>query len=46
MRENRDLPPKVLEALARTHYNTLLRVYDGVDLDTLREAMDRKRKQA
>ena len=46
MRENPELPPKVLETLARTNYATLVRVYDAVDLETMREAINRKRRRA
>jgi hypothetical protein len=46
VRENRELPPKVLEALTRTNYTTLVQVYDAVDLETMREAINQKRRRA
>jgi integrase len=36
VRAHRHLPPKVLEALARTKYKTLVEVYDHVDVDEMR----------
>jgi integrase len=37
--EFRKLPPKVQEALTGTTWGTLHRVYDYVDLDTMRDAL-------
>jgi len=36
VRANRHVPPKVLEALARTKYKTLMDVYDYVDAEEMR----------
>jgi hypothetical protein len=36
VRANRHLPAKVLEALARTKHETLLDVYEHVDVDEMR----------
>ena len=36
VRANRHVPPKVLEALARTKYQTLMDVYDYVDAEEMR----------
>jgi hypothetical protein len=36
----------MLETPARTDYRTLVKIYDGVDLDTMREALRRKQQRA
>jgi len=41
----RALPPKVQEAIARTNYETLRRVYDAVTVDEVREAIELARKR-
>ncbi len=40
VRAHRHLPAKVLEALARTKYQTLLEVYDYVDVEDMRAYVD------
>ena len=40
VRAHRDLPPKVLESLARTKYTTLLDVYDYVDVEEMRRFLE------
>lgn len=40
VRANRHLPAKVLEALARTKYKTLVDVYDYVDVEEMRAYID------
>jgi len=39
------MPPKVQEAIARTNYETLRRVYDAVTVDEVREAIELARKR-
>ena len=45
VRARREVPPKVLEALARTKYTTLVEVYDYVDLEEMRHYVDRNGDQ-
>ncbi len=45
VRARREVPPKVLEALARTKYATLVEVYDYVDLEEMRHYVDRNGDQ-
>ncbi len=45
VRARRDVPPKVLEALARTKYTTLVEVYDYVDVEEMRHYVDRNGDQ-